>query len=60
MKYKVLLQKWSRVCSALPGCWSQVATEEETLELDIRLGKDWRWLINGYSRAKPTTTAIAL
>ena len=29
-EYKVLLQKWSRVCSALPGCWSQVATEEDT------------------------------
>ena len=45
---------------ALPGCWSQVATEEEALELDNRLGKDWRWLMNGYSRAKLTITAIAL
>ena len=35
MKYKVF-------CSALPGSWSQVATEEEALELDNRLGKDWR------------------
>ncbi len=36
MKYKIVLQQsdegYSVSCPALPGCWSQGATEEEAIE----------------------------
>jgi hypothetical protein len=56
-----LLLEALRAPSAAQPPPSHDKTESNKLRPDDRLGEgSARWLINGYSRAKPTTTAIAL